>query len=295
MKCNLCEKKAVILNPSYCKEHFIDDFEKKVEETIKQFNLFNKNEKILVATSGGKDSLTVLHILKKLGYNVKGLLIDEGIKNYREYTIDDMNEFSKKYDIDFVIKSFEEEYSSTLDDITKKTTLNPCHICGIFRRQLLNKYSKEYDVIATGHNLDDEAQSILMNLLKSQTNLLSRLGPITGLKKDDKFTRRVKPLYLLSEKNIRLYTFLLGLKNTFTECPYSSSSFRNEISIMLNELENENQGTKSNIVNHFLKNQDKIKKIGEKEGSANLCYICNEPSSGKICNACNILKELKLI
>lgn len=292
MKCEICELKPVITNPVLCKDHFIIDFEKRVEDTIINFNLLKKSDKVLVATSGGKDSLTTLYILKKLGYNPSGLLIDEGINNYRELTIEDMKEFGKKYDIPFVIKSFKEEYGYSLDESVKKINVKACHLCGILRRQLLNKYSKDYDVIATGHNLDDEAQSIMMNILKSQTNLLARLGPISGIKKDDNFTRRIKPLYLIPEKHIKLYTILLGLKNTFTECPYTFDSFRNEVQEMLNNLESKKPGSKANIVNHFLKNSDGIKKLHKKESSVGICEECFEPSSDNICNACKMVKKL---
>lgn len=292
VNCDFCKEKSVIINTNLCKNHFIEYVENTVKKTIEDFKLLNKKDKILVATSGGKDSLTTLYILKKLGYGVEGLLIDEGINNYREKTIIDMEEFSKKYNIPFIIKSFEKEYGYSLDESFKKLDLNACHACGIFRRQLLNKYSSEYDVIATGHNLDDEAQSVMMNVLKSQTELLSRIGPITGLKKSNKFTKKIKPLYFIPEKHIKIYTLLKGLKNTFTECPYTHDSFRNEVQEALNELESKKQGSKLNIVKHFLKSQDKIKEDFKTDNEINSCIRCGEPTNKEICNACELVEKL---
>jgi tRNA(Ile)-lysidine synthase TilS/MesJ len=250
MKCLKCSQKAVFNDPSYCKKHFIDYFEAKVKKIIKDYKLLNKYDKVCVAASGGKDSTTVLYLLKKLGYNVEALAIDEGIKGYRDKTLEDLKKFCKKNKIKLRIYSFKQNYKKTLDQMLKKERY-PCTICGTKRRILLNKYSKNYDVLATGHNADDEAQSILMNLLKAQTSLIPRLSPKS--KKQEGYTPRIKPLYFLTEKKIMAYTILKNLGVHFTQCPHRHDSFRLSVRDALNEYEEKNKGTKKAIIKNYLK------------------------------------------
>ena len=192
MPCKLCKNKVILDN--YCEEHFSEYFEKKVISTIKRFKLIKKTQKIVVAASGGKDSTTVLYILKKYGYNITALAINEGIKNYRDISLDMLTKFCKQHKIKLKIVSFKKELNKSLDEMLAKTHDRPCTVCGIFRRNLLNKYSRDYDVIVTGHNLDDEAQAVIMNLVKNNTTALIRQGPISGTKKLLNYTKRVKPL-----------------------------------------------------------------------------------------------------
>ncbi|MEM4396575.1 MAG: TIGR00269 family protein [Candidatus Woesearchaeota archaeon] len=288
MNC-FCGKKAII--SGYCKDHFIEYVENKVKQTIENFNLFTKKDRIVVATSGGKDSLTVLYILNKLGYNVEGLLIDEGISNYREHTISDLRKFSEQYNIKFRIISFKEEFNYTLDEIvTKIKDTLPCTFCGIFRRYLLNKYSKQYDVLVTGHNLDDESQSVLMNLLKNQIPILARIGPVAGIKRMN-FTKRVKPLYLLTEKEIKAYTILLNFPITYSECPYAKYSYRNHVIDFIHKFSN-SKAIKENIINFHL---ERLSRLKEKYQDTELrfCKICNEPSTKEICNSCKLVIKIK--
>ncbi|MEM2130991.1 MAG: TIGR00269 family protein [Candidatus Woesearchaeota archaeon] len=311
MKCKYCNEKSIYNN--LCKKHFIDYFEDKVKKTIKKYKLLSKKEKICVAASGGKDSSSLLYLLNKIGYNVEALAIDEGIKGYRDKTLEDLKKLCLKHNIKIRIESFEKNFSLNLDNLVVNEK-RPCSACGILRRRLLNLFSKDYDVIATGHNLDDEAQAILMNLFKSNIELLKRLGPITGEKSniDDKikidnnkinnnnnnkeenknkkkgFTKRVKPFYFCSEKEILIYSFLNKLEVSYNECPHVFNSFRAKVRDYLNELESKKKGTKVNIVKWFLKL--KFKKNKEQ---INYCKLCGEPSSNEICNVCNYLSKLE--
>ena len=290
-KCKRCNNSSVV--SGYCKTHFIEYFENTVKNTIKCFNLINKNDKVMVGVSGGKDSLATLFTLKKLGYDVTGLCIDEGIKGYRPNTIIDLENFCKKQDISFKIISFEKEFGLSLDKAVKKLNQNACHICGVFRRFLLNKYSKEYNVLATGHNLDDESQAIMMNLFKAQSELLARLGPISGVKTHAGFTRRIKPLYFLKEKEVKAYTILQGFEIGFHECPYTHTSFRSSVQEELNNYEITNPGTKLNIVNHFLSKKKNIELLFANENHANICKNCGEVASKDNCRTCQIINEIK--
>jgi len=289
MKCIKCNKNAVQSN--LCKTHFIEYFENKILETIKKYKLIDGCEKIAVACSGGKDSTALLYVLSKKYKKVEALAIDEGIKGYREKTLKDLKRFCKAHNIKLNVVSFRNEFSSTLDEIIKKLKEKPCTVCGILRRYLLNKYSKKYDVIALAHNLDDEAQAILMNILKANTEVSARLGPITGNIRDKKFTKRIKPLYFLAEKEVLAYTFLMDLGVGFNECPYIRESFRGYARTLLNEYESKNSGTKRKIIEKFLLLLPSIKK--KYSGNLNYCAVCSEPCSGKICNACRLIEKIR--
>jgi uncharacterized protein (TIGR00269 family) len=288
-----CDEKAVLLEPNLCKNHFFTYFENKFKKAIKDFNLIKKEDKICVATSGGKDSLVLLYLINKNYKKVTALLIDEGIDNYREFSIKDFLNFCNKYEIKYQIVSFKKEIGYTLDNMITMLKKSPCTICGAFRRFLLNKHSQEYDILVTGHNLDDEAQSILMNILRYQEEILARIGPISGVKKREGFVKRIKPLYYLKEKEILLYSYLKGFKTSFEECPYADTSFRNDARDLLNNLEVKKK-IKKNVIDFHIQTQDKLKNY-YKNTKTNKCQICHFPSQKKVCNACEIKQELKLI
>lgn len=273
--------------------------EKRVLETIKKYNLLNKKDKVLVAASGGKDSTTALYLLKKFGYDVCALIINAGIKNYSKKNLENLTVFCKQNKIKLYEASFEKEFGFTLSKIKNKLhkidkNLKVCTICGILRRYLLNKKARKLKItkIVTGHNLDDEAQAILMNLFKANTNVSARLGPLVGVLRDKKFIPRVKLLYFVSEKEIEIYSKKKKFPVLYERCPYVQEAYRNHVRTLLNEYERKNKGTKEKIVKKFLEILPKLKK--RYSGKLSYCKICKEPSSGKICNRCMLLKRLTL-
>ena len=302
MPCKLCKTKPVI-NLTNNKVQlgsrcFIRYFERKVLKTIRQYNLIENNDNIIVAVSGGKDSLSCLYLMnkiakKKMRIKVSALLIDEGIKGYRNGTIKTAKDFCKKNNIKLTIVSFKKEIGKTLDEIKNEfPDIIPCSICGVFRRYLLNKYSRKLKAakLATGHNLDDETQSIMMNQLRNNIPLSARLGPKTGVRKDPRFVPRIKPFYFLSEKECATYAFLKGVMTEFNECPYNTVSYRFEVREMLNNLEAKYPGTKHAIVASFL---EVLPLLKEKYKDQNIseCKLCKEPTSSEICTACTLLKK----
>jgi len=284
MKCKNCKITAVIQNPNYCKVHFIQYFENKVKKTIAEFKLLNRKEKIAVACSGGKDSLAVLYILNKLEYNVAALAVDEGISGYRDPSFEHLKKFCKKYKVKLKIYSFKKSFGKTLDKMhTENVGGMPCTTCGTLRRYLMNKQSEKFDKIVTGHNMDDEAQAVLMNLFKGQVYLMPRQGPITSEIKG--FTQKVKPLYFMKEKEVGIYSFLMGFLDKFVECPNAYLAYRIFIRDLLNEYETEKPGTKENIVRKHIEYMKILKK---NRGKINYCKECEEPSSQEVCKACQI-------
>jgi len=268
--------------------------------------MISRDDRICIATSGGKDSLTVLYLTRKyLEKNnipketLLALAIDEGIDNYRQTTLEDLKKFCQEHDVPLQIVSNKEEFGHTLDEaypiVNKDSNKKPCNICGVWRRYLLNKHARKHGAtkVVTGHNLDDEAQAVIMNIFKANTKLSANLGPVSGVKEHDLFVQRVKPLYFCSEKETRLYTVLMEFQVDFTECPYASEGFRAHVRDMLNDFEHKYKGTKQGIINSFLAILPLLKEQAQEYGEIKRCVKCEEPANNEICNACKIKEALQ--
>jgi len=286
------------------KSDFIKYFEKKVLKTIRKYNLIGKKDKIAVAYSGGKDSLTLLYLLNKIyaprGQKVMGITIDEGIPGYRNKILKDAEKFLKQNNIEVKIFSFKKEFGFTLASKKKrieKLGISNCYVCSILKRWLLNKKAKQlkFDVVCTAHSLDDEAESILINFLKGNPELLAKLGPATGTRRTKEFVQRVKPFYLCSTKEIVLYAKLKKIpipSKQYCICPLRGLTLRIEIRRWLSKLEKKHCEVKNAIVKSFLKIMPVLKKEYKKI-EFQKCKKCGWASSGDYCKACTILKELE--
>jgi uncharacterized protein (TIGR00269 family) len=307
MNCTKCDEKAVYngYGQYFCKNHFMNYLENKVFKTIKKYDLFQPHDKICVATSGGKDSLVLLYLtsLYCQKYNIEffALAIDEGIAGYRDHTLDDLRKFCEKYNVKLNVVEFKDKFGDTLDNIRDKAmnTLNkkPCTVCGIFRRTLLNRTARELGAtkLATGHNLDDEAQSFMMNTVLGNMSHNASLGPVTGLQENNKFVPRVKPLYFVLEKETRLFALLKNFKIDFAECPNVHLSFRAVVRDEINQIESKLPGAKNGIVNAFLEILPLLKEHYKSKKSLrtfNYCIKCGDACSGETCNACKLEEEL---
>jgi len=259
--------------------------------------MMGKEREISVAVSGGKDSVSLLYFLNKLAekkrtLKIHAIAVDEGIKGYRD--LREVKKFCKKNKIDLHIYSFKKEFGMPLDKMIKKISLKPCSICGTLRRFILNSKARELGTgkLATGHNLDDEAQSILMNQFKGNIERSARLGPVTGVVADKRFVRRIKPFYFLIEKETSAYCFLKNLPINKKGCPYSADSYRAQVKNMLNDFTAKQKQTKHAIINSFLEILPMLK---EKYAKVKIkgCKNCGEPCSGEVCKVCEFLKKLK--
>ncbi|MBN2112442.1 TIGR00269 family protein [Candidatus Woesearchaeota archaeon] len=278
---------------------FVKKIENKVKETIKKYKLFNKGEKILVAASGGKDSTTVLYILKKLGYNIEAVTIDVAMGSYTKNNLKNLTEFCKKEKINLYSMSLREEFGGSVCYIksalsSKGIKLNSCAVCGVLRRYLVNKAAKRLKAkkLVTGHNLDDEAQSIMMNFFRNTLHWSARLGPKSGIEGAKGFIPRVKPLYFIPEKDIARYSKIMKFPVYYGKCPCSAEVFRRFTGNLLNDYEKTNPKLKENIADYFLKSLPKLKQK-YKFGNARRCIQCGEPSKEAVCRACQIISQVK--
>lgn len=276
------------------------EIEKAVAKTIRKYKLLFKRENILVACSGGKDSTVLAYILKKLGYKIEAITLDPSINGSSRENLDNLKCFCRKNKVRLHIVSFKQETGYSLDDIKKELDskgieMPYCTICGILKRYLLNKKAKKLraEKLATGHNLDDEAESVMMNMLRGNMGLMARLGPIAGIVKSRGFIPRVKPLYLCREENIKAYSKLMKFPVAYERCPYARSSYREIIRDELIGFEKKYPKTKENIINWFLKILPELKKGFKTNEEMTYCNICKEPSQKSICNACTILEKLE--
>ena len=294
MLCFYCKQTAVLNSDKpRCSQHFIRYFEKKVKDTIQTFNLLNKKEQIAVGCSGGKDSTSLIYILKKSGYNVTAIAINEGIAGYRDATLVFLKKFCKQYNLPLKIFSYKQSFGTTLDAaLPKLPNTTPCRVCGVWRRYLLNKHASAYDKLATGHNLDDEAQSIFMNMIKANKSIAARIGPSTGVVTDKKFTPRVKPFYFCTEKEVAVYTFLMKFPVDFSECPNAAGRFRAEVRTLLNDFEVKHPGSKQRLVANFLKQLPALKISAKKAMTS--CIKCGAIASKELCHACQFAEKVAL-
>ena len=233
MKCRVCSGHPVIElrqhNAAFCAEHFIAFCNRQVEKAIYKFKMFEPDDKVLVAVSGGKDSLALWDILVELGYQVDGLVIGLGIDEYSERSTAFAQKFAEDRGLKLHYHSLQEEHGFTVPSAAKATKRVPCSSCGLSKRHIFDSVAIEhdYDVVVTGHNLDDEAAVLFGNVRRWQTDYLARQHPVLPAKNG--FPRKAKPLIRLGEREMAAYCVLRNIDYVVEECPcllYTSPSPR---------------------------------------------------------------------
>lgn len=307
-KCDLCEKETKIRIPygphRFCAEHFNAFFENRVRKNLRTNKLIKYGEKVGVGVSGGKDSMVTLHLLHKIygkRIHLEAILIDEGIKGYRDRSMQIGIDYCEANEIPYHTVSFKSEFGIEMTDVMKKIHEDEklgstCSFCGVFRRHFLNSKAKEIqaDKLATGHNLDDEVQSIAMSLFRNDFARLARLGEEAGSRKYEEFVPRIKPLYDTPEKEIIAYAAFNGIEHYSEECcPYSWMAMRNQYRKMLNELEDSIPGSKYSILASF-RNLKPLLQQHQKENASETmhCKKCGNLANAEICSVCSQLERI---
>ncbi|HYC20912.1 MAG TPA: TIGR00269 family protein [Candidatus Bathyarchaeia archaeon] len=290
MKCDKCSASAIIFQRysglHLCKAHFFVDVEKKIKKEVRKERIEGT---LAVAFSGGKDSAVVLAVLNDLlsrrGVEIVAITIDEGIAGYRDKALESAAMLVAELGVRWQVASFDEYFGVRVDRLDERA----CTVCGILRRSLLNRVAKTVgaSTLATGHNLDDEAQTVLMNYLRGDIDRLLRLDHPAA---KEGLVRRVKPLKYVPEREVALYAILRGIPISLDECRYSAGVFRAEVRTLLNELEPKHAGTKYALVRGL----ERILGLTRREPfQLAHCVQCEEPAVKALCQSCEILRGLQ--
>ena len=303
--CSKCGKPAVYLrrytSERLCESCLAQTTLDRVRRTINRQKMLEETDRIAVAISGGKDSAVLLHLLHKIESNFPKselipVTIDEGIKGYRDKALKAAKELTKSLDLDLEVISFKDLFGHSLDELVKMRTdksTGACSYCGVFRRRALNEVAEnlEADVIAVGHNLDDEAQTVLMNILRGDSRRISRTN-VPRSRSIEGLVPRVKPLTELSERDIVAYSYNQGLIYHDVPCPYSGEAYRNDLKPFLNDMEHKRPGTLLAILRSAEAMTEAFLALPS-DWSLKTCERCNSPSPSNICKACKMLEEIR--
>jgi uncharacterized protein (TIGR00269 family) len=313
-ECTKCKKNPSIYLRQYsgeclCKKCFIKSVENKAKRTISKYSLIKHGDIVAVAVSGGKDSLVLLNVLKNTlcsqSPKLVAVTVDEGIKGYRDESLNIVRKFCSSIGVENRVMSFSELFGLSMDkamEVRPSEKISSCSMCGTFRRRALDLLAESCgaNVIATGHNLDDYIQTFLINLFAGDVERIGWTHPepveygVTNL-------RKIKPLMEIYEREIVLYAIHTNIPFQSEECPYKDESIRSAFRGHLNNLEKIHPGIKYNAYNSILKIAKKVKSANA-PGTSNVndsvqqehrrCIICNRDSSNRICSVCRTLDLL---
>jgi len=295
MRCRRCKDPAVVEirrhNAAFCADCFLRHVREQVKRAIESHDMFGPTDRILVAVSGGKDSLALWDVLLELGYRAHGLYLGLGIAEYSERSHDVARAFARERDAHLVEVDLARDYGFDVPTAGRKGSRSTCAVCGLSKRYVFNRAAREggYDVIATGHNLDDEAATLLGNTLRWQTDYIARQSPV--LPEEEGFARKVKPLYRLSELETAAFAFLRGIDYVVEECPLVAGNTQLRYKEAMNQLESTSPGTKAQFFLGYLDRaaplfamQDEVQLVG--------CERCGQPTTGRFCAFCRARAQI---
>jgi len=297
MKCRKCGGSAALElrrhNAAFCSPHFIEFFRKQVAEAVHRHRMFSTEDTILVAVSGGKDSLALWDVLLEDGYRTAGLYLDLGIFDYSKESKAKCEAFAAARGQTLHIVRVADAVGAPIPGVQQVTRRPTCSACGLSKRYLMNRAALEhgYQVVATGHNLDDEAATLFGSVMHWQTDALPRQSPALA-STHPKLVRRVKPLYRLSELETAAYAFLRGIDYIVDECPFAKGATSIAHKEVLNRLEEASPGAKHNFLFGFL---DRARPAFEKVEDVVLqeCTSCGQVTTGAVCAFCKLADLVK--
>ncbi|WP_435127089.1 tRNA 2-thiolation protein NcsA [Halobaculum sp. D14] len=321
MDCDKCGADAV-MHAAYsgahlCESHFCRSVEKRVRRRIREDSLLGRDatpddpERWVIGLSGGKDSVVLTKILDDTfsddpRVEMVALSIHEGIEGYRDESLDACEELAADLDVRHETVTYEDELGVQMDDVVEKDPENmaACAYCGVFRRDLLESYADEFgaDKLLTGHNLDDEAQTALMNFLEGDVTQMAKhfdasLGSFDDRRDTDEFVPRAKPLRDIPEKEVALYCHLQDLPAHITECPHAEEAYRGEIQQLLLKLEENHPGTRHSILSGYEELADVAgdRYRGDDAQELDECERCGSKTTGDVCRKCKLVEAVEAV
>lgn len=304
MKCQKCHERAVIRMRQHrlalCKEHYLAWFIEQTQRAIKKYHMIGRDERVLVAVSGGKDSLALWDVLWKCEYQADGLYINLGIEGEEDYSNESerrARSFAEARDLTLHVVNIRETYGSSIPALAQRSRrglMRPCSVCGLSKRHVMNRVAREmnYDVLATAHNLDDEVAVLMGNVMNWQTEQLIRQSPV--LEAAPGFARKVKPFCRFYERETAAYTLLSEIDYIEEECPFSDGSKQLYYKALINQMEEEQPGVKLAFYVGFLNAKESgafsAMPAASKGEHLFTCPGCGQPtSSPDLCAFCRTL------
>ncbi|MFB6153738.1 MAG: TIGR00269 family protein [Halodesulfurarchaeum sp.] len=318
MECSKCDRDAVMYaaysGSHLCDRHLLESVERRVRRRIRKDEFLpdgatpDDPQRWLIGLSGGKDSVVLTHVVSETFQDdprveLIALSIHEGIDGYRDESLAAARELVADLDIRHESLSYDDAFGWEMDEVAREDPLDmaPCAYCGVFRRDLLSRFAREHDadLLLTGHNLDDEAETALMNVLEGNVSQMAKhfdasLGPLPERVDTPEMVPRAKPLRDVPEREIALYAHRTGLPAHIAECPHAEESFRGTIRDLLLELEEEHPGTRHSIIAGY----EELARMAaeayrdETRGDLDPCVECGTPSPNEQCRSCELLEVL---
>lgn len=294
-RCRRCRGPAVVEirrhNAAFCRDCFAHHVREQVRRAIKEFRMIAPDDRVLVAVSGGKDSLALWDVLLDLGYRADGLYLGLGIGAYSDRSGRLVAAFAEERGADLIHVDLREEHGFDIPTAGRKGSRSTCSVCGLSKRYVFNRVAQShgYDVVATGHNLDDEAATLLGNTLRWQTEYIARQFPVLDAREG--MTKKVKPLVRLSEKETAAYAFLRGIDYVVEECPLVAGNTQLKYKDAMNHLEAGSPGTKASF---FLGYLDRAARLFREEDQPDLrpCERCGQPTTSRFCAFCRAQAQI---
>jgi uncharacterized protein (TIGR00269 family) len=292
MKCRVCRGPAIIdlprHNANFCVEHFEQLCLRQVAKAIDDFDMVSTSDRVLVAVSGGKDSLAVWDILNELGYSADGLYIGLGIGEYSEHSKDFAERFAQDKGFTLHVVSLRGGYDFDVPTAAKTTGRVPCSACGMSKRHIFDRFALEngYDVLVTGHNLDDEVAVLFGNTLRWDVGYLSRQLPVLDARGG--FPKKVKPLVRLSEREMAAWCVVRNIEYIIEECPLSSGNRHLAYKEVMNLVEERSPGTKASFYLGFLENMAPLLRDRHATDldAIGTCSRCSAPTGAEDAELC---------
>jgi uncharacterized protein (TIGR00269 family) len=295
VKCRRCGGRPVVEvrrhNAAFCRDCFVHHVHEQVKRAIATHAMLEPEDRVLVAVSGGKDSLSLWDVLLEIGYRASGLYLGLGIGGYSSGSENVVRAFAERREAELIVVDLSAEYGFDIPTAGRRGSRSTCAVCGLSKRYVFNRAALQggFDVIATGHNLDDEAATLLGNTLRWQTEYIARQFPV--LPAEPGLVKKVKPLFRLSELETAAYAFLRGIEYVVEECPLVSGNTQLRYKEALNQLEATSPGTKAQF---FLGYLDRAAALFAAQGDAELrpCEACGQPTTGRFCAFCRARAQI---
>lgn len=298
-KCRRCrEARAVVElrrhNAAFCRDCFLHFFTNQVERAIEKDRMIAPGDRVMVAVSGGKDSLALWDVLIELGYDTTGyhIVLWTG-DDYAKESLDVSQRFADERGAELVVTDIREDLGFAVPDLPQATGRPTCSGCGLTKRHLISKVAADegFDVIAIGHNLDDEAAVLLGNVLRWDAGYLARQSPVLEATRPG-FVKKVKPLHRLSEKETATYAFLRKIDYVVEECPLVAGNTQMRYKQALDTLEAQAPGTKAAFYQSFLE-RGKEHFVPSEPVRLGACTSCGMPTPGEVCAFCRMVELVR--